>query len=399
MKMNKTIAIFGVIFLFLASYALAWTVSGTVYFSVNHTAVAAEGVTVNLTNVSGSLLGSMVTSAGGAYSFTTAGSPPPPRILIADIPNHPEISPYSKPTSPLGSDQVIDLSFPFECPDSDNDAYFASWCGGDDQNDSDPLSYVGAADICDGKDNDFNASTADGSGEAAPLNTNQAAICAASTKKCIAGVWTDDYSSVAGYEAVETSCDGIDNDCDGSVDIGLFATFYVDTDSDGYGDNAVTVTDQCTAPAGYVADNTDCDDTESKINPRETDICGNGIDEDCSGADLVCSVRRSSGGGGHSSSVMPPGWYASSTNSEETDATPSSDSSTDITTEEIATQPSQSESTTTVQKEGDEALLPTTGEASGFLSGKNGARNLGLILVIIAGIAGILAISFFSRKK
>lgn len=104
--------------------------------------------------------------------------------------------------------------------------------------------------------------------------------------------------------------------------------FFEDTDGDGFGD-AMSSVFACTAPVGYVADNTDCDDSDSSINPNtqwyadidgdgygsyiyttqcsdpliagvvilggdcdddnaaiypgSTELCGNGIDDDCDG--------------------------------------------------------------------------------------------------------------------
>ncbi len=66
--------------------------------------------------------------------------------------------------------------------------------------------------------------------------------------------------------------------------------WYEDFDTDGYGNPFVTQS-VCTQPLGYVADNTDCNDGNAAIHPGAIDICGNLIDEDCNGSDLVCGVN------------------------------------------------------------------------------------------------------------
>lgn len=88
-----------------------------------------------------------------------------------------------------------------------------------------------------------------------------------------------------------------------------FATIAVtvncaDLDADGYFDQ-----NQCTQPGA-----TDCNDNSSSVHPGASDVCGNGIDEDCSGSDTTCPAAPapapspSSGGGGGSSTVteLPP---------------------------------------------------------------------------------------------
>ncbi len=111
-----------------------------------------------------------------------------------------------------------------------------------------------------------------------------------------AGVTIQDCSAPAGYVADNMDCDdtdntvypgateicdGKDNDCNGTIDEGVTTTYYADADGDGYGDAGVTTQD-CSAPAGYVADNTDCDDTDNTVYPGATEIC-DGKDNDCNG--------------------------------------------------------------------------------------------------------------------
>ena len=97
------------------------------------------------------------------------------------------------------------------------------------------------------------------------------------------GATTQDISSLTTdtYSVTVTDANGCTGTNNIFVDLTGQSVYYADSDSDGYGDNDVNET-ACSPSVGYVANNTDCDDTNNAINPGETEIC-NGIDDDCSG--------------------------------------------------------------------------------------------------------------------
>jgi hypothetical protein len=75
-------------------------------------------------------------------------------------------------------------------------------------------------------------------------------------------------------------------------------TYYADLDGDGYGNGASGVAEACIAPAGYVPNNGDCDDNNASVHPGSTEICGNGIDDDCDGqTDEACGSPDNDGDG------------------------------------------------------------------------------------------------------
>ncbi|GMV43047.1 MAG: hypothetical protein AMXMBFR64_47630 [Myxococcales bacterium] len=90
-------------------------------------------------------------------------------------------------------------------------------------------------------------------------------------------------ASAAVHPAATEACNGIDDNCDGTVDeenATACKQHYLDKDGDNYG---LTVNKKCLCvPAGDYKTLVpgDCDDTNSTVNPGATEAC-NGVDDDC----------------------------------------------------------------------------------------------------------------------
>ena len=84
-------------------------------------------------------------------------------------------------------------------------------------------------------------------------------------------------------------CNGLDDNCNSLIDEGSTNTYYRDFDADGYGMASSGTTVACSAPSGYVSNNTDCNDGNASMYPGATEIIGDGIDQNCNGME-VCFV-------------------------------------------------------------------------------------------------------------
>ena len=86
----------------------------------------------------------------------------------------------------------------------------------------------------------------------------------------------------------EEVCDGVDNNCDGSIDEGVLLALFVDGDGDGHGD-AESPTEACSLAEGLSEWGDDCDDSEPLASPSQEEVCNDLIDNDCDGTSNDCA--------------------------------------------------------------------------------------------------------------
>ena len=171
---------------------------------------------------------------------------------------------------PINDDGELDdwsVTFTVEgTTDDDSDGWTP--CEGDCE-DSDDQINPSIADVCDGIDNDCDGTIDTGSTDADGDGFADCVDC--------------DDTNDAVFPGAEEVCNGLDDDCNGLDDFGNPGVDDLETDDDGDG---VT---ECEG---------DCDDDDLAVLPSAAEVCGDLVDNNCSGlADEAVIVLVGSGGG------------------------------------------------------------------------------------------------------
>ena len=166
---------------------------------------------------------------------------------------------------------------------------------GDDCNDASASTSPAGLEVCDGADNNCDGQTdeagalgestwyADGDSDGYGDPASATISCDLPSGHVADATDCNDADNAVNPGATEI-CDSIDNDCSGAIDGADAAdatTWYVDSDSDGYGSTSSSQI-ACTQPAAHAATSDDCDDLDGAIHPGASEVC-DGTDNDCDG--------------------------------------------------------------------------------------------------------------------
>ena len=180
--------------------------------------------------------------------------------------------------------------------DADGDGVVAASCGGADCDDGKAAVKPGATEVCDDVDNNCAAGTDEGCDDdnddycdAAMTVVGKPTTCSKTDGGVSPGKLGNDCNDSAatgvGVNPGKTEiCNNVDDNCSVGTDEGC------DDDNDDYCDAAMTVVGKpltCSKTDGGVSPGkagNDCNDTALAVSPVATEVCGNSMDDNCSGS-------------------------------------------------------------------------------------------------------------------
>ncbi len=184
---------------------------------------------------------------------------------------------------------------------------------GGDCDDRDAAINPGAAEICDAADTDedcdgraddedpavtgttswYADSDRDGYGDsgASTAACDQPTGYVADSSDCDDGDASISPGATEVCDGADNDCDGASDDADGDLDTSTATEWCADLDGDGhYG--TISSSWACVAPtgAGDCSAADDCDDSDARVSPSASELCGNGVDDNCDGSGAPCSL-------------------------------------------------------------------------------------------------------------
>ena len=194
------------------------------------------------------------------------------------------------------------------CPEAAPAGYVVSSTDCQPEN---PVVFPGAIELCDGIDNDCDVAIdeqtvsiyPDVDGDGFGRTSGEFLGCPPAGERWVTTNGDCDDSVATTYPGAVEICDARDSDCDGRVD----EDTNLATDNSNCGTCGRVCGDftRCSArvcqpfcldvdgdtqfgPGACARANEDCDDTNAAINRFASDICDNGVDENCDSLDAVC---------------------------------------------------------------------------------------------------------------